>query len=108
MAPPSIIPSDRLDSDFYIVLEDFKSGAAFREMDEGSDYQSLIRDLLSGEYDQVLRVVAFNPIERWSRAVSEHIARQLERHISGQGYQVSEALREFIEDQIGHATEPAA
>jgi len=26
--PPSIVPNDRLDRDFYIVLEDFQNGAA--------------------------------------------------------------------------------
>ncbi|WP_283817294.1 hypothetical protein [Bradyrhizobium lablabi] len=31
---PSIIPNDRLDRTFYLVLEDFTSGAAFRETDE--------------------------------------------------------------------------
>ena len=40
---------------FYIVLEDFSSGAAFRETDEGIDYPTLIADLLRGEYARVLR-----------------------------------------------------
>jgi hypothetical protein len=31
---PSIIPTDRLDRDIYLVLEDFCQGAAWREMDE--------------------------------------------------------------------------
>jgi len=31
MSSPSIIPNDRLDRDFYIVLENFAGGAAFRE-----------------------------------------------------------------------------
>ncbi|MBR0939328.1 hypothetical protein [Bradyrhizobium jicamae] len=51
--------NDRLDKDFYLVLEDFRSGAAFRETDEGVDYRTLIADLLSGQYDEVLRIVAF-------------------------------------------------
>ncbi|WP_439399973.1 hypothetical protein ACRQ5Q_22745 [Bradyrhizobium sp. PMVTL-01] len=37
IAPPSIIPNNRLDRGFYIVLEDFREGAAFRETDEGID-----------------------------------------------------------------------
>src|SRR4051794_11589063 len=56
MSSPSIIPNDRLDRDFYIVLEDFPSGAAFREPDEGIDSPTLITDLLSGQYNQVLHV----------------------------------------------------
>jgi hypothetical protein len=35
MGSPSIIPNDRLDRDFYLVLEEFRGSAAFRETDEG-------------------------------------------------------------------------
>jgi hypothetical protein len=52
-----------LDKDCYLVLEGFKSGAAFRETDEGIDYTTLVDDLLSGQYDRVLRIVALNPAE---------------------------------------------
>ncbi|MET4033026.1 hypothetical protein ABIB94_002299 [Bradyrhizobium sp. JR7.2] len=31
---PSIIPTDRLDGDMHLVLEDFSSGPAWRETDE--------------------------------------------------------------------------
>jgi hypothetical protein len=82
MSSPSIVPNDRLDRDFYLVLEDFRSGAAFRETDEGVDYSTIIGDLLSGQYDQVLRVVAFNPSEGWSRDASEDVAHELERRLS--------------------------
>ena len=75
MSSPSIIPNDRLDRDFYIVLEDFRNGAAFRETDEGIDYRTLMDELLRGEFSQVLRIVAFNPREGWSRDASEDIAR---------------------------------
>ncbi len=75
MSSPSIVPNDRLERDFYIVLEDFRD-AAFRETDERLDYPTLITDLLSGQYSQVLRVVAFNPSEGWSRDASEDIARE--------------------------------
>jgi len=54
MSTPSIVPNDCLDKDFYFVLEDFRSGAAFRETDQGIDYTTLLNGLLSGEYGQVL------------------------------------------------------
>ena len=101
MSSPSIIPNDRLDRDFYIVLEDFVGGAAFRETDEGADYPTLITDLLSGQYGQVLRVVAFNPSEGWSRDASEDIARELARHVSAGSWEISDRLQYFIEDQLG-------
>src|SRR3954469_20763846 len=101
MGSPSIVPNDRLDRDFYIVLEEFKSGAAFRETDEGADYHTLITDLLSGQFGQVLRVVAFNPSEGWSRDASEDIARELEHHVSCFDLTVSDQLQDFIEGQLG-------
>jgi hypothetical protein len=99
---PSIIPTDRLDRDIYLVLEDFRAGAAWRETDEGeTDFLAVVEDLLTGQYDQPLRVVAFNPAERWSRDASEEIAEELDRRISAEGREVSEALQEFVESNIG-------
>lgn len=103
MASPSIIPNDRLDKDFYLVLEDFRTGASFRETDEGIDHATLISDLLSGQYGQVLRIVAFNPIEGWSRDASEDVARELERRIAAGGNEISDGLKDFIESQLGRA-----
>jgi hypothetical protein len=101
MASPSTVPNDRLDKDFYLVLEDFQAGAAFRETDEGVDYSTLIRDLLGGQYDQVLRIVAFNPAEGWSRDASEDVARELERRVGANGLEVSASIKDFIEGQLG-------
>ena len=100
---PSIIPTDRLDRDIYIVLEDFRSGAAWRETDEQTDYPTLIRDLLTGQYDQRLRVVAFNPVEGWARDASEDVAQELMRQAANEGREISERLQEFIESHAGRA-----
>jgi hypothetical protein len=101
MSSPSIIPNDRLDRDFYIVLEDFRTGAAFRETDEGVDYPTLMRDLISGQYRQVLRVVAFNPADGWSRDASEDVARKLERRVGAEDREISEHMQDFVEGQLG-------
>lgn len=101
MASPSIIPNDRLDRDIYLVLEDFRNGAAFRETDEGVDRSALINDLLAGQYDQVLRIVAFNPAEGWSMDASEDIAYELERRIGAEDHEIADGLKDFIEGQLG-------
>lgn len=101
---PSIIPTDRLDRDVYLVLEDFRSGAAWRETDEeDSDFPTVVGDLLSGQYEQPLRVVAFNAVEGWSRDASKEVAQELERRAAAEGREISEALQEFIESHIGRA-----
>jgi hypothetical protein len=99
---PSIIPTYRLDRDIYLVLEDFRDGAAWIETDEGeTDLSTVIEDLLTGQYDRPLRVVAFNAAQRWSRDATEEIAEELDRRISTEGREVSEALQEFVESNIG-------
>ncbi|WFU74986.1 MULTISPECIES: hypothetical protein [unclassified Bradyrhizobium] len=96
MAFPSIIPNDRLDKDFYLVLEEFRDGAAFRETGEVVTYSTLIGGLLADQYDQVLRVVAFIR-SRGGRERPEDIARELERRIAAEGHAISDALRNFVE-----------
>ena len=98
---PSISPADRLDRDMHLVLEDFSSGAAWRETDEDrTDYPTLISDLLTGQHDHPLRVVAFNPLEGWSRDASEDVAHELEQRVA-EGHEVTEPVREFIERFTG-------
>jgi hypothetical protein len=60
----------------YIVVEDFGQwGRAFRETDLAeADLGTIVRNMISGEYRDPLRVVAFNTVEGWSRDVSEEIA----------------------------------
>jgi hypothetical protein len=60
----------------YIVVEDFGDlGRAFRETDLAeADHDTIVRNMISGEYRDPLRVVAFNTVEGWSRDVSEEIA----------------------------------
>ncbi|WP_333939036.1 hypothetical protein [Bradyrhizobium sp. CCBAU 11386] len=87
----------------FLVLEDFRDGAAFRETDEGIDHSTVIGNLLAGQYDRVLRVVAFNPVEGWSREASEDIARELERRIAAEDHVISDGLKDFIESQLGRS-----
>jgi hypothetical protein len=96
----------RLDLDSYLVLEHFSSGPAWRETEEDrTDYQTLISDLFTGQYDQPLRVVAFNPFEGWSRDASEDVAQELERRVVNEQHEITEALWEFID--VSPAGRPA-
>jgi len=65
----------------YLVADDFrKIGRAWREAEyEATDLETVIQDLLTGQYTSPFRVVAFNTAERWSEDVSEDVARELRR-----------------------------
>ena len=99
----SVTPADRLNREIYLVLENFRSGAAWRETDEtATDFPTLIDYLLSGQYEHPLHVVAFNPAEGWSRDASGDVAEELEQR-AAEGRDISEALQEFIESHTGRA-----
>jgi hypothetical protein len=59
-----------------LVVNDFgKFGKAYVETDIAeADREAIIRNFISGQYSNALRVVAFNTAEGWSRDVSEDIA----------------------------------
>jgi hypothetical protein len=65
----------------YLVLEDFgRFGRAYREAPaEASDRETIIQNIVSGEYEHLLRVVAFNTAEGWSRDVTFEIEEEAAR-----------------------------
>jgi hypothetical protein len=79
-ASPSIAP-DGPDQDIYPVLDDFGTlGRAWRETDEaGADRATLVRNLLVGQYESPVRIIAFNTAEGWSRDVTVDIADEVRR-----------------------------
>ena len=82
------------DDTVYLVLDDFGSlGQAYRETDrEQADRQTVLSNLLSGEYRRPLRIVAFNTTEGWARDVTAEFAIEaLTRE------DLSAAAREFAE-----------
>ena len=63
----------------YIVLDDCgKNGKIYRETDEATaDLDTVISDIIGGQYNRPSRVVAFNTFEGWSRDVTEDVAREI-------------------------------
>lgn len=105
---PSIIPLDRLDRDIYLVLEDFgaRAGCAWRETDEqDTDRETVLRDLLSGQYAYPVRIVAFNAIEGWSRDATEDIADALAERAARERLDLTSALEAFVQT---NASRPVA
>ena len=101
MSDTPLIPTH--DLTVYAVLEDFgKHGCAWREIDEiRADEQSIIEGILRGEYERVLRVVAFNADEGWARDVTRDIALKVVRAARQQNRKMSALTRKFIERATG-------
>jgi len=94
---PSIIPTDD-DQTVYLVAEDFgKLGRAWREAEyEATDLETVIQDLLSGQYNNPFRVVAFNTAECWSDDVSADVAAELRRRCEQQRRELPSTISDFV------------
>jgi hypothetical protein len=101
---PSIVPGDN-EQTVYLVAEDFgKLGRAWREADyEATDLETVIEDLLSGQYNNPICVVAFNTAERWSEDVSQDVAHELRRRCDLLLRDVPSSIQDFVERQEGVA-----
>jgi len=99
---PSIIPNDN-DQTVYLVAEDFgKLGRAWREAEyDATDLETIIQDLLSGQYNNPIRIVAFNTEERWSEDVSEDVAHELRRRCDLQLRDLPSSVRDFVRRHEG-------
>jgi hypothetical protein len=96
--PPLAPDQQPHDVTVYIVLNDFGHlGRAYVETDEAeADEKTVVSKIISGEYSNPIRVVAFNTVEGWSRDVTEDIAHALlEREEKDPD--LSESAKKFLE-----------
>jgi hypothetical protein len=79
---PGLVP--HFDVTVHIVLDDYgKAGRVYRETaEEDTTVGSVVDDLLTGQFNNPVRVVAFNASEGWSRDVSEDVAREVVRRVA--------------------------
>jgi hypothetical protein len=94
-ATPSLVP--HFGATRYIVLDDYgKAGRVYREtVEDEATLESVLDDLLTGQFNNPVRVVAFNTSEVWSRDVSEDVAREVVRRLAGR--RLAASSRNFVE-----------
>jgi hypothetical protein len=97
-ATSSLVPHS--DVTVHIVLDDFcKAGRVYRETaEEDTTLGSVVDDLLTGQFNNPVRVVAFNTSEGWSRDVSEDVAREVVRRLAGR--HLAASSRQFVETYV--------
>ena len=100
---PSIVPHGD-DTTVYLVKDDLgKLGAVWREADaEATDLETVVTDLLTGQYHDPVRVIAFNTTEHWARDVSEDVAHELRRRCDLQMRDLPSGIQDFVERHEGH------
>jgi hypothetical protein len=99
---PSIVPYGA-DQTVYLVIDRIgRLGSVYREIEvERTDLETIITDLLSGQFNDPIRVIAFNTLEHWSQDVSADIAREIQTRCDIEGGGVPDHLQEFVESYVG-------
>jgi hypothetical protein len=79
-------------------VSDFgRRGSAYCETDvEATDLETIIQDLLDGQYSKPVRVVSFNTGEGWSRDISADVAEELRRRCELEAREVPPSLAGFF------------
>jgi hypothetical protein len=95
-SPPIVPQAD--DQDTYLVLEDSgHCGRAWCETDEeGARRETVIRDLVEGQYRRPVCIVAFNTAQGWSRDATMDIADELRRRYVEFG-EVPDSVLDFMD-----------
>jgi hypothetical protein len=98
---PGMVPYGA-DQTVYLVVDSFGApSSVYRETEiERADLEAVITDLMSGQFSNPVRVVAFNTLEHWSRDVSAEIAREIQTRCDIEGNDVPEHIRDFVQGYI--------
>jgi hypothetical protein len=99
---PSIVPRGD-EHDVYVVEhQSFEHGRIWGEVNaEAPGFESIVMDLLTGQYTDPIRVVAFNVAEGWCRDASAEVAQELRRHCDLQQRDIPFFLQDFVDRYEG-------
>src|SRR6266851_2086994 len=99
---PRIVPYGA-DQTVYLVVDRFgQLGSVYRETEvEQTDLETIITDLMNGQFNDPVRVVAFNTLEHWSDDVSEEIAVEIQIRCDIDGVAVPEHIQDFVARHTG-------
>ena len=94
---PNTVPYGA-DQTAYLVVDRFSGGSVYRGTEiERSDLETIISDLMTGQFNDPVRVVAFNTLEHWVEDVSNDVAREIQARSDIAGEPVPEHVRDFVD-----------
>ena len=98
---PTIVPYGA-DQTVYLVVDRFGgSGSVYREAEiERTDIETIIADLLSGQFNDPVRVIAFNTLEHWTADISKNVAEEILIRCDIEGTPVPEYLEDFVANSL--------
>jgi hypothetical protein len=98
---PDMVPYGA-DETVYLVIDSLgANGTVYRETEiEKADVETIVGDLLSGQYNSPVRIVAFNTLEHWSEDVSSDVAAEIQTRCDMDGVPVPAHLTDFVQTHM--------
>ena len=94
---PNTVPYGS-DQTAYLVVDRFISGSVYRETEiERSGLEIVISDFMTGQFNDPVRVVAFNTLEHWADDVSQDVAQEIQTRCDIAGDPVPDHVRDFVD-----------
>jgi hypothetical protein len=90
------------DQTAYLLIDRFHGPGVYRETEvERADLETIITDLMSGQFNDPVRIVAFDTLEHWSEDVSKDIALEIQSRSDINGHDVPETVQDVVDTQAG-------
>jgi len=90
------------DQTAYLVIDRLRGDTVYRETEvERANLETIIADLMSGQFNDPISIVAFNTLEHWSEDVSRDIALEIQTRCDIEGEDVPEPIRDFVYGHLG-------
>ena len=99
---PTVVPYGA-DQTVYLVFD--RSGASCNDCPEKGierdDLETIISDLLTGQFNAPVGVMAFNTLEHWIEDVSSQVAEEIQTRCDIDGVLVPGHVRDFVASHTG-------
>ena len=88
------------DQTVYLVVDRVsRQGAVYCEIEiERTDIETIVADLLAGQFNDPVRVTAFNTLEHWSHDISSDIATEIQTRCDIEGAAVPGHVEDFVHE----------
>ena len=94
------------DQTLYLVVDrQGRKGSVYCEVEiERTDIETIVADLLAGQFHDPVRVTAYNTLEHWSRDISREIAAEIQTRCDIEGTAVPGHVDDFVHSHTGPAS----
>jgi hypothetical protein len=94
------------DQTVYLVVDRLSRQGVYCEIEiERTDIETVVTDLLAGQFNDPVRVTAYNTLEHWSQDISGDIAAEIQTRCDIEGAAVPEHVEDFVHDHAGSGSQ---